>query len=316
MIQKLSIIQKNIINQLQKDIPLCNRPFKILAEKMGISEDQFMSITKKLHNNDLLVRFRPQINYRPLGKISSLICAHVPSSKLLQVGNTITSNDKVSHNYVRNHFYNLWFTFQDESINAIDQKIRDLSQELDIEMYSMPAVKLFKLQVYFDLVEPEIFHENELPELPVEKRIILDDDLQKVLLSIQCDLKICKEPFKDIVEFDMLKRLKDIGVIRKIAFMVNYRKLGFKASIMFVAKVKPEKVEEVGRKLSYLKLVTHCYERRSFSGWDYNLFAMMHSFDKQLIEAQVEKLKSEGLIEKYIFLETVKELKKKPIYHQ
>jgi DNA-binding Lrp family transcriptional regulator len=100
------------------------------------------------------------------------------------------------------------------------------------------------------------------------------------------------------------------GVIYRIGAVVNHHKLGFTANAMFVCQVCEAKVVEAGRKLAKLNIVSHCYQRKRFPGWVYNLYAMMHARSHADIQRAAEKFaKSQG-IKKWELLQTVKTLKK------
>jgi DNA-binding Lrp family transcriptional regulator len=105
------------------------------------------------------------------------------------------------------------------------------------------------------------------------------------------------------------------GVIRRIAGVVDHRKLGFVANALFAGQVPKNKVIEVGKKLSRLRIVSHCYERKTFEGWPYNLFAMMHGKSMGQIQDVVDRFTRTEGIKSFQLLPTISELKKQTIKH-
>jgi DNA-binding Lrp family transcriptional regulator len=119
---------------------------------------------------------------------------------------------------------------------------------------------------------------------------------------------------KDVLR--IIRQLIDKGVIRRIAVVVDHRKLGFEASVLFACEVPQSRVIEAGRNLARLRIVTHCYERRTFEGWPYNLFAMMHGGNISRINRVINKFTEAEGISSFQLLPTAAELKKQPVRHK
>ena len=115
--------------------------------------------------------------------------------------------------------------------------------------------------------------------------------------GLQGGLKAVKRPF-NFIGNDAFEKLRcllhieemvDSGVINRLGAMVNHNKLGFTANAMFACKVEKSRVVKIGEKLAALGIVSHCYERKTFKGWPYNIFAMMHGSDMRDIRKVVER---------------------------
>lgn len=129
-------------------------------------------------------------------------------------------------------------------------------------------------------------------------------------------LPLTKTPFADIAgRLDMTetqvietcKQLLDKGIIRRIAPSISHRKAGLGANPMTVLKVPDDKLDEIGNTIAGFAEVTHCYAR---TGWDYNLFFMLHGKTKELAVEQVKKIINELGIEDYRILFSTREFKK------
>jgi DNA-binding Lrp family transcriptional regulator len=142
-----------------------------------------------------------------------------------------------------------------------------------------------------------------------------------ILTKLQTNLEICSRPFDflvtDTIDIDTaiatIQSLIDKGVIRPLSAILNHHKLGFDANVMFCASVAPERVDDVGTRLAGLNVVSHCYERKTFEGWPYNLFGMMHARTLAQIRRLTDEFTAAEQIEKFELLGTIAELKKKPV---
>ena len=106
------------------------------------------------------------------------------------------------------------------------------------------------------------------------------------------------------------------GVIRRIAAVVNYLKLGYTANVMFAGQVPQNRIAWVGEKLAAFPIVSHCYERKTFEGWPYNLFAMMHGRSMGEIQHVINQVVEAEQIDAFELLPTAKELQKQPVKYQ
>jgi DNA-binding Lrp family transcriptional regulator len=263
-----------------------------------------------------------------LGKVATLVTASVPANDLVMVTSVINSLPGVSHNYLRDHKYNLWFTLQEGSTEQIEKLLANLSRRLGCKFHSLSATKVFKLRVRFDPYFPaEVFSladaeagANGIGTFETEPATLTDME-KTILTKLQTDLEISPRPFDflvtDTVDIDTaiatIQSLIDKGVIRPLSAILNHHKLGFGANVMFCACVAPDRVDDVGTRLAGLNLVSHCYERKTFEGWAYNLFAMMHARTLAQIRSLTDEFTAAEQIEQFELLTTVAELKKRPV---
>ncbi len=309
----LTKLQGRLCNLLQKGLPICSNPFAQIAKEMGCDEDTVLKQTSELKKTGVIRRITAIINHRTLGMAGTLVAAHIPQDNLLEVAKAVNALDGVSHNYLRKHYYNLWFTLQAKSDKRIEEILLNLSARFKIDFYSLPAERIFKLDVRFDA---ESGGKSLLPcegkILAAEKtEIHLNKEEKAILSKLQQNLEIVSEPFPDSLQ--VIQSLIRKGVIRRIAAVVAYHKLGFAANAMFVCLVEDNRIAEVGRQLAASNNVSHCYQRTPFPGWPYNLFGMMHGRDMKQLEKIVDDFTFHQKIRHFALLKTVKEFKKKPV---
>ncbi|MHC4791625.1 MAG: siroheme decarboxylase subunit beta, partial [Planctomycetota bacterium] len=229
----------------------------------------------------------------------------------------------VSHNYLRNHHYNLWFTLQAKTQEQIKTTLSNLSARFDIDFYSLPVECIFKLDVRFDAGDNEQTLLKDVKQPPETKTIELKEHEKLLLSKLQNDLPLNSRPFDFLCSegleiekvLETIKLLLAQGVINRIAAVVNHHKLGFVANVLFVCQVPQDRIIEAGENLSRFRMVSHCYQRQTFENWPYNLFAMMHAKTMGEIQQVINKFTKAQKIDSFQLLPTTAELKKRPVTH-
>jgi DNA-binding Lrp family transcriptional regulator len=297
---------------------------------LGSDEETVLREIGELKRAGVIRRIGALINYQALGRKSTLVAAHVPGENLKAVAEAVNSLAGVSHNYQRSHDYNLWFTLQGESEEEIEQTLGELGGRFDIEFHSLPVKRYFKLDVRFDIEgereETGVGGESvrEVKTNEVEGKVELSDIEKRVLVRLQGELELRSKPYELLCEegsgeeevLEVIRGLVDKGVIRRIAAVLDYRKLGFTANVLFCSEVPEENVVGAGERLAQCGIVSHCYERATFEGWRYNLFAMMHGRSMGEIQHGVSRFVEAEGIDSYELLTTEAELKKKPVRYE
>jgi DNA-binding Lrp family transcriptional regulator len=312
---------------LQEDLPICRQPFDDLAKYLGTDEKTLLQQTEKLKKMGVIRRISAFINYRTLGMVSTLVAAHVPQENLHAVAEAVNALENVSHNYLRQHHYNMWFTLQARSTREIDLTLTNLSDRFDIDFHSMPVERFFKLDVRFDAMgeNPDgVAFRQDVRRLPTDETVDLNEYQKRVLLKLQDELTLVSRPFESICgegleREDVLRIIDELinnGVVRRIAAVVNYKKLGYTANVMFAGQVSQDRVAWVGEELASFPIVSHCYERKTFEGWPYNLFAMMHGQSMGEIQHVINQFVEAEQIDSFELLPTAKELKKQPVKYR
>jgi DNA-binding Lrp family transcriptional regulator len=148
----MDTIDKKILNIIQKDFPIVAEPFTVIAEKVGISEDEVLERISRLKQEGIIRRIGAVFDSKKMGFVSTLCASRVPEEKLKAFVEVVNSYAGVTHNYRRNHEYNVWFTFiapDEETLKKSLTEIRDRTGIADI--ISMRAVRTFKIDASFEL---------------------------------------------------------------------------------------------------------------------------------------------------------------------
>jgi len=321
---RLTKLQKQLCNALQEGLPICSRPFDDLAKYLDSDEETVLREIKELKRAGVIRRICALINYRALGKSSTLVAAHIPQESLQEVTEAVNALRGVSHNYLRSHYYNLWFTLQAEFTEQIEVILSKLSGRLGIDFYSLPVERAFKLDVRFDAESESQPLVQDVEQPPKGETVELSENQKRILSKLQDELDLTGEPFDFLCSEGLGKQevlriiaeLIDKGVIRRVAAVLDHRKLGFVANILFACEVPQDRIVEAGKRLARFGIVSHCYERKTFRDWPYNLFAMMHGRSMGEIQHVINKFVEAEKIDSFELLPTAAELKKQPVKHR
>jgi DNA-binding Lrp family transcriptional regulator len=327
MTVSLTDFQKSLCNRLQRGLPLVSEPFAEIAVELGCSEAEVLEQTQALKASGVLRRVTAVLNQRALGMASTLVTAHVPEEQLAPVTAAINALPGVSHNYLRNHAFNMWFTLQADSSEQLRLNLLELQARLTIEFYSLPVTHVFKLDVRFDAESDDDVLLRDVERVPGTEPVALRDEHKVLLTYLRDGLAVTSRPFDAVRPatmaepemFALLGELIETGVIRRIAGVLNHHKLGFTANVMFAGQVDREHVIRAGRWLAHSGTVSHCYERQippsMGKDWPYNLFAMMHGRNMGQIQHTIDRFTEGHPVRSFELLPTLAELKKQPVRH-
>jgi DNA-binding Lrp family transcriptional regulator len=301
--QKRKKMRDKLLYELQKNFPLCERPFLALADKFGMSEDETIKMIQKEKKENIIRQTSAIFDTKRLGYKSSLVAFKVAEKDIDEAVLILNSHPGISHNYERNHEFNIWFTIAvpPDSLLGLENTISILAKKTKAKDFiALPTLKLFKIMVRLDTNKSAKKKEN------IKKRKFKDITLSKLHKDIikyaQEDIDIKKEPFLDIIKkldisydtfFNTLQELSEAGVMRRFATILNHRKAGFNSNAMVVWDVDEEKAEEIGEKVASFSVVSHCYLRPKYSNWSYNLFSMIHAKSKEEIDDILSDIGSE-----------------------
>ena len=321
---ELDQLDKKIISIIQADLPVVLRPFDALAERLSVSPDEVINRIQRLRSAGIIRRLGPVFDSQRLGYVSTLVASRIPPERLAEVAELVNQLTGVTHNYRREHTYNLWFTLTADSTEQIDSILEGLRRQTGIrEFYSLPALTVYKIRVDFQLTEVPTGRKPQEP--PVGPRFqpgkVVDvSETQKQLVRLlQEDLPLVPEPFAKLsegVDFaaeDIVKQIcewLEEGVIRRFGAVVRHQRLGYQANGMAVFSVSAERIDDIGRGLAQQSEISHCYHRPTLNNWSYNLFAMVHGRSEKQVRKFVERLAKQLDVSEHEVLFSTAEYKK------
>lgn len=147
----LDDIDKKILNSIQLDFPLVNRPFEELGKSLGLKEEEVIRRIKRLQKEGAIRRIGPIISTKKTGGMSTLVAMKVPPERVDEVAGIINEYGEVSHNYLRPSNFNIWFTLSTESGERLDKILNELIDRTGCELRNLPTKRLFKIGVKFNI---------------------------------------------------------------------------------------------------------------------------------------------------------------------
>ncbi len=292
-----------LLSVIQKQFPLTQYPYKAIAESIGVSEDEVLQTLRRQKEQAIIRQISPIFDTKRLGYSSSLVAFKVAEDKIDDAVALINSHPGVSHNYERDHDFNIWFTLAvaPDSKLGLEKTVELLAQKADAQdAIMLPTLKMFKIAVKLNTTGKDA--QKEKIRRRRFKEIALTPQHHAVIRHTQYDLPIEREPFARVVEkldidyeelFAILKELQEAGVMRRFAAILNHRKAGFNANAMVVWDVDAEKGEEIGKKAAEFSAVSHCYLRPKYPNWPYNLFTMVHGKTTEETDAIIASMAQE-----------------------
>lgn len=323
----LDALDKEILDVIQKEIPFVPRPFQAMAEQLGTDEETVLTRLRRM-KGDQIRQISAIFDTKALGYQSSLVAARIAPDRLDEVAlKVFNQHPGITHNYKRNHDFNLWFTIAvpPNSRLGLEKTVEILGQLADVESIRLlPTLKLFKIGVQLDVKKEAKADDKAAPTYTEEMRkAALEKQLTEqdiaVIRELQKDLPLVSRPFDEwaanlnMTSEELLahagKLLAD-NKMRRFSAVLNHRKAGFRANGMGVWHVPEEKAEEIGYKMGSFRAVSHCYLRPTYPDWKYNIFTMVHGRDKEECEAVLQAIEDETGITDRITLYSTKEYKK------
>lgn len=322
--QELDQIDKKLLNVVQWEFPLVEQPYAAIAEKLGISEEEVLQRIERLKEDQIIREINAIFDTRRLGYKSCLVAMRAPEDRIDEVAAVINQHPGVSHNYKRDHEFNLWFTLAVPPEKDLEEALEKLAQKTRAEKYRLlPNKKLFKIGVKLDMTQDE---ETLQPEVRAkashkEARPLTERD-KEFIRELQEDLPLTPRPFDGMAQrlgisvaelLDKAREFQEVGYMRRFAAILRHQKAGFTANGMVCWQVPEERIEEVGKIAASFPQVSHCYQRPVYPDWPYNLFSMIHSRDIEKCKRIAQQISEKTGVTDYVILFSTKEYKKERV---
>lgn len=318
-------VDKMLLDLIQRGFPVAERPYLILAAYAGIGEEEALERIEVLKREKIIRRIGGIFDSEKLGYVSTLCAAKVPEDQIERLSEFIKPITEITHNYQRDHAYNVWFTVIAASESRMDQVIQSVRGFLNgAEVYSLPASRKYKVNVFFSMTghaggphsEPmsDADASDTVQELPV-----LREAEKAMIRLLQESLPSGTRPFRTFAErlgmeesqlLEGIEMLQKNGAMKRFGSILYHQKAGYGANAMGVWQVPGDELDETGARMASNEKVSHCYARAPIPGFGYNLFTMVHGrSDEECREVMAALSRDTGRAE-YHMLFSIRELKK------
>lgn len=309
----LEELDRRLLNLMQGKFPIEPRPYQRVAELAEITEDEVMARVQHLLNERIIRQVTPIFDTRALGYSSMLVAAKVDAENPHRAARVINAHPGVSHNYLRNHEFNLWFTIATEpdSKLGLEGTLQALAAEAGAEsVRQLPTLKLFKIRMDLEMEgTTEDLARAAVAADPVELEPQPYDDFDiAVIRALQGDMPVIPEPYAPAAAelgvtqtrfLDHLAGMQERGLLRRVAAILYHRRAGFSANGMGVWKVPEEDILSVGRQMAAVRGISHCYQRPTYEDWPYSVFTMAHGRSKEECDAILDSIaETHGITER------------------
>jgi DNA-binding Lrp family transcriptional regulator len=300
----LDDVDRRLLNLMQGSFPIARRPYRHVAELGGMEEAEVMSRVQRLLDKRIIRQVTPIFDTRALGYSSMLVAAKVDPQHPHRAAQVINEHPGVSHNYLRNHEFNLWFTIATEpdSTLGLEGTLEVLAKEAGAEsVRQLPTLKLFKIRMDLEMEgdTDALASSAEVAE-PIELEPQPYDELDiAVIRALQGDMPVVEEPYTAAAAqlgmpqerfLDHLAGMQERGLLRRVAAILYHRRAGFSANGMGVWQVPDEQIFEIGCRMAAVRGISHCYQRPTYEDWPYSVFTMAHGRSKEECDAVLDAI--------------------------
>jgi DNA-binding Lrp family transcriptional regulator len=320
----LDDLDRKLLNLMHGSVPLEPTPFAAVAAAAEVSEPEVLTRVQRLLDERIIRQVTPIYDTRALGYGSMLVAAKVDPENPWQAAKIVNSHPGVSHNYLRNHDFNMWFTLAVEPDSALgmDGTLDALQRLTGAEsIRQLPTLKLFKIRMDLEMEggTKALTSEGVAVE-PVDLEPVPYDELDKdVIRATQGDMPVTPEPYAPAAArlgidvealLEHMRGMRERGLLRRVAAILYHRRAGFSANGMGVWKVSPEQISELGPRMASFRGISHCYERPTYEDWPYSVFTMAHGRSKDECDAVLDAIAEQTGIHERATLYSSTEFKK------
>jgi DNA-binding Lrp family transcriptional regulator len=295
---------KRLMNLLQSSFPLDPEPFALVAGEADLELDDVLARTQRLLDGRIIREITPIFDTRALGYESMLVAAKVDSEHPQRAAQVVNSHPGVSHNYLRTHDFNLWFTIATppDSELGLRGTLDALMAETGAEsMRELPTLTLFKINMNLEMekgTEALAAAVEAAPPRELEPQPYDAEDIA-LIKALQGPMEAVARPYDAAAQelgisteelLDRLRAMVDRKILRRVAAILYHRRAGFSANGMGVWKVPEDKIMEVGGRMASFRGISHCYQRPTYEDWPYSVFTMAHGRSKEECDAVLDSI--------------------------
>ena len=316
-------LEQLLLSVVQDAFPLEERPYQVLAEQLGSDEPSVFAAVENLRQSGIIRRIGGVYDSKALGFISRLCAGNVPESALDAFAAAVNKIPAITHNYVRSHEYNVWFTVIAQSEAEIQKIVDDVCAKTELHnVHILSATEKFKINTVMGGSAAPVIRKNTC----VRSKPMAGADRARIRIACD-DIPHTLTPFKDWgVSCDELREDLALKRMRRFGAILRHQEAGFAYNAMVCFRLderretkdersvilseQSESKDPAGAILASKPYISHCYERPAFEGFPYTLYAMMHAQSTEELDRQIKEAAESIGNPDYVVLHSVRELKK------
>ena len=320
----LDDLDRRLLNLMKGSFPLDPQPYAAVAAAAECSEQEVLERVGRLLAERIIRQVTPIYDTRALGYASMLVAAKVDPENPWAAAKIINSHPGVSHNYLRNHEFNMWFTIavERDSKLGLDGTLDVLAALTGAEsIRQLPTLKLFKIRMDLEMEGGTAALSSPGEQTAPAPLEAIDYDERDVaeIRATQGDLPVLSEPYVAAAAalkmsvgelLEHMSGMRERGLLRRVAAILYHRRAGFSANGMGVWNVPADQIESLGPRMASYRGISHCYQRPTYADWPYSVFTMAHGRSKEECDAVLDAIAADTRIEDRATLYSSTEFKK------
>ena len=320
----LDELDKKLLNLMQGSFPLAPRPYAEVARLAEVPEAEVLTRVERLLRERIIRQVTPIFDTRVLGYKSMLVAARVDAENPHRAAAIINGHPGVSHNYLRNHEFNMWFTIavEPDSKLGLDGTLEVLQRETGADsIRQLPTLRLFKIRMDLEMEHgtEALASAAEAVDYREPEPIELSELDVAVIRALQGDMAVVEEPYAPAARelgitqealLEHLESMRERKALRRVAAILFHRRAGYSANGMGVWRVPEERILELGPLMASFRGISHCYQRPTYEDWPYSVFTMAHGRSKEECDTILDSIEEATGIDERATLYSSTEFKK------
>ena len=298
---------RRLMNLLQSRFAIDPRPYDGIAREAELDVAEVQARTQRLLDERIIREITPIFDTRALGYSSMLVAAKVDSEHPHRPAEIVNSHPGVSHNYLRTHDFNLWFTIATPPDSKLGlagtlEVLQELTGAESIRQ--LPTLTLFKINMNLEMeggTDALAAAVEAAPPRELEAQPYDDTDIA-VIRALQGPMEVSDRPYDaaaaeaGMTTDDFLQHLHGMverKILRRVAAILFHRRAGFSANGMGVWRVPEDEIATTGGRMAAVRGISHCYQRPTYPDWPYSVFTMAHGRSKEECDAILDSIADE-----------------------
>lgn len=297
MQHSLDSVDNRLLDDFQRDLPLIERPFAAMGEKLGIAETEVLSRLARLQAQGVISRVGATIRPNTAGA-STLSAMSVPPDRIEVVAALVGAEPGVNHSYLREDAWNLWFVVTAPDEVALEGSLGRIARRSGLRVLDLRLVRPFNIDLGFRLGGGNM----PSPKRQAPSVDVMRAEDKPLLQALSEGLQLVARPYSALAlslgmeEKALLHRLQvlaDAGIIARLGVIVRHRAIGWTENAMTVWDIPEHRMAEAGAHAAACPGVTLCYQRQTVPGvWPYALYTMVHARSREEAFAALDRLKA------------------------